>query len=323
MKTSSISRIKSDSLSVLQIVALCLILAAAIAAPFLLYPVFLMKALCFALFACSYNLLLGYGGMLSIGHAAFFGGSAYVAGYAMKHFGFPPEIGILLGGLVGALLGFVFGWLAIRRTGIYLAMITLALAQIVFFASIQISFTGGENGLQQIPRGFLLGLFDLNDDINMYYFVLVVFLIGFFIIHRTVNSPFGQVLAAVRDNEDRATSLGYDVQKIKLVVFVISAALAGVAGATKSIVFQLASLTDVNWHMSGEVILMTLIGGMGTRFGPVVGAIVIISLQTFFADLGSHIMTVQGGIFILCVLLFRKGIVGTLANLIENRGSIK
>ncbi|MGV0819002.1 branched-chain amino acid ABC transporter permease [Martelella sp. AMO21009] len=291
-------------------------LGIALAAPFFFYPVFLMKALCFALFACAYNLLLGYGGMLSIGHAAFFGGSAYVAGYAMKYLGFPPELGILLGGGVGAALGLVIGWLAIQRSGIYLAMITLALAQIVFFAAVQLPFTGGEDGLQNIPRGNLFGLIDLRNDLSMYYLVLAVFVIGFYIIHRTIESPFGQVLAAVRDNESRATSLGYDINQVKLLVFIISAALAGVAGATKSIVFQLASLTDVNWHMSGEVILMTLIGGMGTRFGPVVGALIIVSLPTFFTDLGSHIMTVQGAIFILCVLLFRKGIVGTIPDLL-------
>lgn len=281
-------------------------------APFLVYPTFLMKLLCFALFACAFNLLLGFSGLLSFGHAAFFGGSAYITGYLCRDLGLTPELGVLAGGLFSGLLGGLFGWIAIRRAGIYFAMITLGLAQLVFFLAMQMRFTGGEDGMQGIPRGQLLGVFDLSDNIAMYFFVFAVFMAGFWLVYRTIHSPFGQILKAIRDNEARATSLGYDVNRFKLLAFVISASLAGVAGSTKALVFQLASLTDVHWTMSGEVVLMTLLGGMGTVFGPVVGAAVIITMQNYLAQLGAWVTIVQGVIFVICVLAFRRGIVGEL-----------
>lgn len=285
-------------------------------APFALYPTFLMKVLCFALFACAFNLLLGFAGLLSFGHAAFFGGAAYVCGYLCKELGWPPELGILAGTGTAAALGWCVGRLAIQRSGIYFAMITLALAQLVFFLALQLRFTGGEDGLQGIPRGRLLGVLDLSNNLAMYFFVLAVFLLGFFIIHRTIHSPFGQVLKAIRENEARAISLGYDVHHYKLLAFVISAALAGMAGATKALVFQLASLTDVHWHMSGEVVLMTLLGGLGTILGPAVGAMTIVTLETQLADkVGSWVTVLIGVIFVVCVLAFRRGIVGELAAL--------
>jgi len=275
------------------------------------YPTFLMKCWCFALFACAFNLLLGFTGLLSFGHAAFFGAAAYVAGYSIKEWGVTPEVGVLAGMLSAALLGWVFGSLAIRRAGIYFAMITLALAQMVYFVLLQMKFLGGEDGLQGVPRGKLFGAIDLTDTVTMYYFVFVIFLGGFFLIYRTINSPFGQVLKSIRENEPRAISLGYDVAKYKLVAFVLSAALAGLAGATKTVVFQLASLTDAHWHTSGEVVLMTLLGGLGTVFGPVVGAFVIVGLQNELADkVGSWVQVIMGVIFVICVLAFRRGIVG-------------
>ena len=289
-----------------------LLIAVGLVAPFVAYPIFVMKIWCFALFACAFNLLLGYTGLLSFGHAAFFGGAAYITGHVVKVFGFPPLLGILAGTLFAAALGLVFGWLAIRRQGIYFAMITLALAQIVFLFALKLPFTGGENGLQGVPYGHLLGVLDLGQPLILYYFVFGVFLIGFAIICRTVHSPFGQVLKAIRENEPRATSLGYDVSHFKLVAFVISAALSGTAGATETIVFQLASLTGVHWQTSGEVILMTLVGGMGTLLGPVVGAAAIVTLQNQLSSLGSWVTVVIGAVFILCVLLFRRGIVGEL-----------
>jgi branched-chain amino acid transport system permease protein len=270
-----------------------------------------MKCWCFALFACAFNLLLGFTGLLSFGHAAFFGAVAYVAGYSIKEWGVTPEVGVLAGMLSAALLGWVFGSLAIRRAGIYFAMITLALAQMVYFVLLQMKFLGGEDGLQGVPRGKLFGAIDLTDTMTMYYFVFVIFLGGFFLIYRTINSPFGQVLKSIRENEPRAISLGYDVAKYKLVAFVLSAALAGLAGATKTVVFQLASLTDAHWHTSGEVVLMTLLGGLGTVFGPVVGAFVIVGLQNELADkVGSWVQVIMGVIFVICVLAFRRGIVG-------------
>jgi branched-chain amino acid transport system permease protein len=275
------------------------------------YPTFLMKCWCFALFACAFNLLLGFTGLLSFGHAAFFGAAAYVAGYSIKEWGVTPEVGVLAGMLSAALLGWVFGSLAFRRAGIYFAMITLALAQMVYFVLLQMKFLGGEDGLQGVPRGKLFGAIDLTDTMTMYYFVFVIFLGGFFLIYRTINSPFGQVLKSIRENEPRAISLGYDVAKYKLVAFVLSAALAGLAGATKTVVFQLASLTDAHWHTSGEVVLMTLLGGLGTVFGPVVGAFVIVGLQNELADkVGSWVQVIMGVIFVICVLAFRRGIVG-------------
>jgi branched-chain amino acid transport system permease protein len=282
-------------------------------APLLFYPVFLMKVLCFALFACAFNLLLGYGGLLSFGHAAYFGMASYVSAYTAKMWGLTPELAILLGGVVAAVLGLAFGALAIRRQGIYFAMITLALAQMVFFFSLQTPrFTGGEDGIQAVPRGRLFGLVSLADDRTLYYVVAAIFFAGLLLIYRIIHSPFGQVLKAIRDNEPRAISLGYRTNHYKLMVFVLSAALAGVGGATKAIVFQLASLTDVHWTMSGEVVLMTLVGGMGTVFGPIAGALVIVTMENYLATLGAWVTVIQGVIFVICVLLFREGIVGVL-----------
>lgn len=297
------------------------LLAAGIVAPFVAYPTFLMKLLCFALFACAFNLLLGFTGLLSFGHAAFFGGAGYVCGYVVKHWGLTPELGVLAGTAVAALLGFAFGALAIRRSGIYFAMITLALAQMVYFLALQLPFTGGEDGLQGVPRGHLFGLIDLSDNLAMYYFVFALFVAGFALILRTIHSPFGQVLKAIRENEPRALSLGYDVDRYKLLAFVISAGLAGMAGATKTLVFQLASLTDVHWHTSGEVVLMTLLGGLGTALGPVVGAGIIVTLQNELADkVGSWVSVIMGIIFIVCVLAFRRGIVGEIRALAKRLG---
>ncbi|MBL8572670.1 MAG: branched-chain amino acid ABC transporter permease [Hyphomicrobiaceae bacterium] len=298
---------------------LAVVIAFALVAPFAIYPVFLMKLLCFALFACAFNLILGYGGLLSFGHAAFFGGASYITGHVLKEWGVPTEIGILIGTLAAGVLGMAVGVIAIRRAGIYFAMITLALAQMVYFIFIQARFTGGENGLQGIPRGHALGLFDLNDNYAMYYFVLAVFSLGFYMVYRAVHSPFGQILRAIRDNEPRAISLGYDVDKYKLQAFVLSAALAGLAGSTKAVVFQLASLTDAHWHMSGEVVLMTLLGGLGTIVGPAVGAGVVVALQNYLAagPLGAWVPVVLGVIFVVCVLAFRKGIVGEIRDMVK------
>jgi branched-chain amino acid transport system permease protein len=300
------------------VVALVL-LAAGLVAPFVVYPIFLMKALCFALFACAFNLLLGYVGLLSFGHAAFLGWAAYVTGHSAKVWGLPPELAILAGTAAAAVLGLVFGWLAIRRTGIYFAMITLALAQMMYFFALQAPFTGGEDGIQAIPRGRLLGLVDLSQMLNMYYFTLAVFVFGFVLIWRTVHSPFGQVLKAIRENEARAVSLGYKVDHYKLVAFVLSAALSGLAGATKAIVFQFATLTDVHWHISGEVVLMTLLGGMGTILGPVAGAFIVVTLQNYLAQFGGWVTVITGAIFVVCVLLFRRGVVGELTRLLGSR----
>ena len=294
---------------------------AGLVAPFVVYPTFLMKVLCFGLFACAFNLLLGFAGLLSFGHAAFLGSAGYVCGLLVRDAGVSPEVGLLAGTAAAGLLGWVFGALAIRRTGIYFAMITLALAQMVFFLCLQVKATGGEDGLQGVPRGHLFGVIDLSDNLAMYYLVYAVFCVGFFIIHRTINSPFGQILKAIRENEPRAISLGYDVARFKLMAFVISASLGGLAGATKTLVFQLASLTDVHWHMSGEVVLMTLLGGLGTVLGPLVGAATIVALQDQLADkVGSWVTVIMGGIFVLCVLLFRRGIVGEVQALIQRTG---
>lgn len=290
-------------------------------APFAVYPTFLMKILCYGLFACAFNLLLGFAGLLSFGHAAFLGTAGYVCGLMVRDLGVTPELGILAGTVSAGLLGWLFGWLAIKRTGIYFAMITLALAQMVFFLAIQIKATGGEDGLQGVPRGNLFGIVDLSDNIAMYYLVFAIFCFGFFVIYRTIHSPFGQILKAIRENEPRAISLGYDVGKFKLIAFVISAALAGTAGATKTLVFQLASLSDVHWHASGEVVLITLLGGLGTILGPLVGAATIVALQTQLADsVGSWVTVIMGVIFVLCVLAFRRGIVGELQALIKRSG---
>ena len=282
-------------------------------APFVAYPVFVMRVMCFALFASAFNLLLGYGGLLSFGHAAYFGLASYVCAFAARSWGLDPAAAILLGTLASAALGAVFGAIAIRRQGIYFSMITLALAQIVYFAALQAPFTGGEDGIQGVPRGRLLGLLDLGPDATLYGLVLVVFIAGLLAIYRIVHSPFGQVLRAIRENENRALSLGYRVDRYRLAVFTMSAALSGLAGATKALVFQLASLTDVHWTMSGEVVLMTLIGGMGTMFGPTVGALVFVALEFYLASIGSWVTVAEGAVFVVCVLAFREGIVGVLA----------
>ena len=278
-----------------------------------IYLVFAMKVLCFALFACAFNLLLGFTGLLSFGHAAFFGTAAYITAYLCKEAGFSPELGIILGAVGSGALGFLIGSLAIRRQGIYFAMVTLALSQMVYFLAVQLPFTGGEDGIQGVPRGMLFGFIDLKNDVAMYYFVLAVFLFGFALIMRAVHSPFGQVLKAIRENEPRAISLGYNVDRFKLMSFVISAALSGLAGSMKSLVFQLATLTDVHWHMSGEVVLMTLLGGMGTILGPVVGAGIVVGLQNYLANIGSWSTIATGFIFVICVLAFRRGVVGEIA----------
>lgn len=306
-----------------------LLLLGLIVAPYLgAYPVFVMKLMCFALFASAFNLLLGYTGLLSFGHAAFLGGAAYVAGYTIKAWGFTPEVGMLLGTVVGGLLGLIFGWLAIRRQGIYFSMITLALAQMLFFVALQAKFTGGEDGLQGVPRGKLFGVIDLSSDMVMYYVALIIVAAAFLLIVRTIHSPFGQVLKAIKENEPRAISLGYDVNRFKLLAFVISAALTGLAGSLKTLVLGFATLSDVHWTTSGHVILMTLMGGLGTLSGPLLGSAVVVALENkigefgtflahttgveWFSTLGESVTIVTGLIFVLCVLLFRKGIMGEL-----------
>ena len=302
------------------------LLLAGLAAPFVVYPVLMMKMLCFALFACAFNLLIGYTGLLSFGHAAFLGGAGYITGYVIQSLGATPEIGILLGTAFAALVGLVMGWLAIRRTGIYFTMITLALAQMLFFVWLQAPFTGGEDGLQGVPRGKLFGLLSLQDDVHLYYLVFAIFVFGFWLVRRVIHSPFGQVLQAIKENEPRAVSLGYDVNRFKLLAFVLSAALSGLAGSTKVLVMGFETLTDAQWTMSGTVVLMTLVGGMGTLLGPVVGAFVIMILENkmgeigsglasvtgieWFNQLGESVTIVTGFIFVICVMAFRRGIVG-------------
>jgi len=319
-------------------IAFAVMLGVLVIAPVVAYPVFLMKALCFALFACAFNLLIGYVGLLSFGHALFFGWAGYVGAHlakvgkvslpfwfgGWKWFVIPlpplsPELAILGGALAAAVLGLIAGAVAIRRQGIYFAMITLALAQMMFFFAVQAPFTGGEDGIQAVPRGQLFGLLDLGNQMTIYYFVLAVFVACFLLIYRIIHSPFGEVLKAIRENEARAISLGYKTDRYKLVAFVLSATLAGVAGATKAIVFQLASLTDVHWTMSGEVVLMTLVGGLGTVFGPVAGAFVVVAMESYLAQWGQWITVIQGVIFVACVLLFRRGIVGEIANALRVR----
>jgi branched-chain amino acid transport system permease protein len=319
-------------------VAFVVMLAVLVIAPAVAYPVFLMKALCFALFACAFNLLIGYVGLLSFGHALYFGWAAYISAHLAKvgkltlpyWFGgwhwfviplppLSPELAILGGALVAAVLGLIAGSLAIRRQGIYFAMITLALAQMMFFFAVQAPFTGGEDGIQAVPRGHLFGVVDLSNQTTLYYVVLVLFLACFLLIYRIIHSPFGEVLKAIRENEPRAISLGYKTDRYKLVAFVLSTTLAGIAGATKAIVFQLASLTDVHWTMSGEVVLMTLVGGLGTVFGPVLGAFVIVSMENYLAEFGQWITVIQGVIFVACVLLFRRGIIGEIAHALRVR----
>jgi len=276
-----------------------------------------MKVLCFALFAAAFNLLIGYVGLLSFGHAAFFGIGSYVTAWTAKNWGLTPELAVLLGGLGGAVLGLVFGWLAIRRQGLYFAMITLALAQMVYFFCVEAPFTGGEDGIQQVPRGRLFGIFALQNDMAMYWVTAAIFLAGFLLLHRVVHSPFGQVMKAIRENEPRATSLGYRTDSYKLIAFVISTFMAGIAGGTKSLVFGIATLTDVHFSMSGEVVLMTLLGGLGTIFGPVVGALVVTGMENYLAPFGAWVTVTQGVIFIACVLAFRRGIMGELGALLK------
>ncbi|MBV8869428.1 MAG: branched-chain amino acid ABC transporter permease [Acetobacteraceae bacterium] len=296
-----------------QMIAFLIMLALVVVLPYFLYPVFLMRVLMTALFACAFNLMLGYVGLLSFGHAAFYGMGAYVAAWTAKNWGIDSVLAIILGGGTGAVLGLVLGYLAIRRSGIYFAMITLALAQLVYFFCLEAPFTGGEDGIQQVPRGNLFGVISLRPDMAMYTVVAVVFLIFFLLIHRTVHSPFGQVLKAIRENEPRATSLGYRTDDYKLIAFVLSCFIAGIAGGTKSLVFGIATLTDVNYGMSGEVVLMTLLGGLGTIFGPVAGAAVIVGLENYLAQFGAWVTVTQGAIFVVCVLAFRRGIIGELA----------
>jgi branched-chain amino acid transport system permease protein len=302
-----------------ELIAFIIMACVLVVAPTFAYPVFLMKALCFALFACAFNLLIGYVGLLSFGHALFFGWASYVSAHAAKVWGLPPELAILAGSAAAAGLGLIVGALAIRRQGIYFAMITLALAQMMFFFAVQAPFTHGEDGIQAVPRGKLFGFIDLADQTNMYVTVLVIFLGCFLLIYRIINSPFGEVLKAIRENEPRAISLGYKTERYKLLAFVLSATFAGVAGATKALVFQLASLTDVDWPMSGEVILMTLVGGLGTLFGPVAGAFFVVTMENYLTTIGQWVFVVQGAIFVVCVLLFRRGIIGELARWLRIR----
>jgi branched-chain amino acid transport system permease protein len=317
--TGAIGRRIEFRSSDLTLLGMSLTLTLGLLAPYVLYPVFVMKVLCFALFACAFNLLVGFVGLLSFGHAAYFGVAGYVSGHIAKVWGWPPELAILAATAVAVVLGAVSGGIAIRRQGIYFAMITLALAQMVYFFALQAKFTGGEDGIQAIPRGRLFGLIDLSHPLTMYYFVLVIFAAGFLLIYRTIHSPFGQVLKAIRENEARAISLGYSVDRYKLVAFVLSAGLAGLAGGTKAIVFQLASLTDVHWSMSGEVVLMTLLGGIGTVFGPIVGAVLVDTIENFFAQTGAWVTIITGAIFVVCVLAFRRGIVGEFGRLFQRR----
>lgn len=313
-----------------------LLLLAGLLAPLVVYPVFMMKLLCFALFACAFNLLIGYTGLLSFGHAAFLGGAGYTAGYVLRDLGWSPELGIVLGTMFGAVMAWLMGSLAIRRQGIYFTMITLALSQMLYFFFLQAPFTGGEDGLQGIPRGALFGFIDLQHDLTLYYLVLAIFMFGFWVIHRTIHSPFGQVLNAIKENEPRAISLGYDVNRYKLLAFVLSGALSGLAGATKVLVLGFETLTDVHWSMSGLVVLMTLVGGLGTVIGPILGAFFITILENkmgeigvflqnitgieWFANLGESVTIVTGLIFVICVLMFRRGIVGELLHRASKKG---
>jgi branched-chain amino acid transport system permease protein len=297
--------------------AYALLVVVGVTAPFVVYPVFVMNVLCLALFASAFNLLLGYAGLLSFGHAAFLGSAAYAAGVVTRDLGLPTELGLLAGTATATLLGFVFGALAIRRSGIYFAMITLGFAQLVYFLAVQLRWTGGEDGFQGIPRGRLLGLVDLDRSYAMYYFTYAIFLAGFWLIHRTIDSPFGHVLRAIRENEPRAVSLGYDVARYKLLAFVISAGLSGLAGALRALVNQFAALPDLHWHTSGAVVLMTLLGGLGTVMGPSVGALLVATLENYLASLGSWVTVITGTVFVLAVLLFRRGIVGEVRALVK------
>jgi len=300
------------------------VLALLIAAPFVgIYPVFIMKALCYAIFACAFNLLLGYTGLLSFGHAAFMGSAAYATGWIVRNAGLSPELGLLGGMVLAALLGLVVGLIAIRRQGIYFAMVTLAMAQMVYFVCLQAPITGGEDGMQGVPRGKLFGLLPLGNDLAMYFFVLLLFVAVFLFIIRVVHSPYGQVLKAIRENEPRAVSLGYQVDRYKLLAFVLSTAIAGLAGGLKTLVLGFATLSDVHWSLSGEVVLMTLLGGLGTFAGPVVGAFTIVGLQDYLADrVGSWVTVIIGAIFVVCVLAFRRGFVGELVAWRERKRAV-
>jgi len=311
-ESADIRQTRSGSDHAIVIVAMVVILAALPWAG--IYPFFIMSALCFALFACAFNLLIGYGGLLSFGHAMFLGTAGYVTGHTIKEWGFPPELGILAGTLAATALGFVSGLVAIRRQGIYFAMITLALSQLLYFIYLQTPFTHGEDGIQSIPQGKLLGLLDLSKPLILYYVVLGFFLFGFLVIYRAINSPFGEVLKSIRENEPRAISLGYRTDQYKLLAFILSGTLAGLAGAVKALVLQNASLTDVHWAMSGEVVLMVLLGGLGTIFGPIIGAFIIIAMQQYLAGFGQWVLVSQGVIFVVCVLAFRRGVVGEIAH---------
>jgi branched-chain amino acid transport system permease protein len=295
-----------------QAIAFLIMVVLIVVSPWVLYPVFLMKVLCFALFACAFNLMIGYVGLLSFGHAAFFGMGSYITAWTAKHWGLSAEVAILLGGATGGILGLVLGYIAIRRQGLYFAMITLGLAQMVYFFCLQAPFTGGEDGIQQVPRSALFGFISMKPDMNIYWLVAVVFLLGFLLIHRVVHSPFGQVLKAIRENEPRATSLGYRVDDYKLIAFVLSTFLSGIAGGTKALVFGIATLTDVHYSMSGEVVLMVLLGGLGTIFGPVMGALVLSAMENYLAQFGAWVTVTQGAIFMICVLAFRRGIIGEI-----------
>jgi branched-chain amino acid transport system permease protein len=279
-----------------------------------LYPFFVMQALCFALLACAFNLMIGYGGLLSFGHAMFLGTAGYCTAHALKVWGLPPELGILVGVIGACALSVITGYISIRRQGIYFAMITLALSQLLYFVYLQTPFTHGEDGIQGIPQGRMFGVLDLSKPTILYYVVLVGFLAGFLLIFRTINSPFGEVLKSIRENEQRAISLGYKTDQYKMLAFVLSGTLAGFAGALKVFVAQNASLTDVHWSMSGEIVLMTLVGGLGTVFGPVVGAFIIVAMQQYLAGFGQWVQVIQGAIFVTCVLAFRRGIVGEIAH---------
>jgi branched-chain amino acid transport system permease protein len=302
-----------------QTIAFVVLVVALVVAPFFTYPLFLMECMCFALFALAFNLLIGYVGLLSFGHALYFGWASYMAAHAAKDWGLSPELSILVGTAAAALCGLIAGALAIRRQGIYFAMITLALAQMMYFVALRAKFTGGEDGIQSVPRGHLFGLFDLSNTTAMYVFVFVIFIAGFLLIRRIIHSPFGEILKAIRENDLRTISLGYKIDRYKLMAFVLSATLAGLAGATKALVVQIASLTDVYWPMSGEVVLMTLVGGLGTVYGPIVGAFAILAMQYKLAFMGQWVLVIQGVIFVVCVLLFRRGIVGEIAHRLRIR----
>jgi branched-chain amino acid transport system permease protein len=309
---SGFSRSQLFGFSRSQLIAFAIMVALIVISPFVLYPVFLMRVLCMALFACAFNLMIGYVGLLSFGHAAFFGMGSYIAAWTMKFWHVDAAIAIIFGGLTGAALGLVLGYLAIRRSGIYFAMITLALAQMVYFFCLQAPFTGGEDGIQQVPRGHMFGFLDLSNDMTMYWVVAAIFIGGFLMVHRIIHSPFGQVLKGIRENEPRATSLGYRTNDYKLIAFVLSCTIAGMAGGIKALVFGIATLTDVHYATSGEVVLMTLLGGLGTVFGPAMGALVLTSMENYLAQFGAWVTVTQGVIFMICVLAFRRGIIGEL-----------